>query len=246
MTDIEVTRAAPAAPPVLSAQASVAPPPPMALPRARRVRLDHVLKRAVDLTVASAALVVLSPLLLLTAIAIKFDSRGPVVFRQRRLGKNGRPFVFLKFRTMFDGNDPAIHRAYVTKLMRDCTDELKGENGSFKIECDPRVTRVGRILRRTSIDELPQFVNVLRGEMSVVGPRPPVEYEAELYTDRERRRLEVLPGITGLWQVNGRCETTFDEMVDLDLAYVDTWSAGMDLKIMARTLGVVFDRKGAW
>lgn len=199
-----------------------------------------------DLAVVVSAVILLWPVLLIIAIAIKLDSPGPVVFRQRRLGRGGAPFVFLKFRTMVDGNDPAIHKDYVTKLMRDCSEDLKGENGSFKIERDPRVTRVGSILRRTSLDELPQLWNVLRGEMAIVGPRPPVEYEAELYTDRERRRLDVLPGLTGLWQVSGRCETTFDEMIDLDLRYVDTWSCGTDIKIIARTFAVVLDRKGAW
>jgi lipopolysaccharide/colanic/teichoic acid biosynthesis glycosyltransferase len=246
MTDIEMTRSAAPAPPAVSAQASVAPSPPMALPQAREDSFEFALKRLMDLAVVVSAVILLWPVLLIIAIAIKLDSPGPVVFRQRRLGRGGAPFVFLKFRTMVDGNDPAIHKDYVTKLMRDCSEDLKGENGSFKIECDPRVTRVGSILRRTSLDELPQLWNVLRGEMAIVGPRPPVEYEAELYTDRERRRLDVLPGLTGLWQVSGRCETTFDEMIDLDLRYVDTWSCGTDIKIIARTFAVVLDRKGAW
>jgi lipopolysaccharide/colanic/teichoic acid biosynthesis glycosyltransferase len=246
MPDIEVTRAAAPAPPVASTQASVAPSPPMALPSVRDNSFDAALKRLMDLAIAVSAVILLWPVLLVIAIAIKLDSPGPVVFRQRRLGRRGAPFVFLKFRTMVDGNDPAIHRDYVSKLMRECSEDLKGENGSFKIECDPRVTRVGRVLRRTSLDELPQLLNVLRGEMAIVGPRPPVEYEAELYTDRELRRLDVLPGLTGLWQVNGRCETTFDEMIDLDLHYVDTWSCGQDLRIIARTFAVVLDRKGAW
>jgi lipopolysaccharide/colanic/teichoic acid biosynthesis glycosyltransferase len=218
----------------------------MALPRVRRGTADAALKRVQDVAIAVVAALLLAPVLLIIAVVIKLDSPGPVIFRQRRLGKDGSPFTFLKFRTMVDGNDPSIHQAYVTNLMRACSEDLKGENGSFKIECDPRVTQVGRILRRTSLDELPQLLNVLRGEMSIVGPRPPVEYEAELYCDRDRRRLEVLPGITGLWQVSGRCETTFEEMIDLDLAYVDTWSAGQDWKIIARTVSVVLNRKGAW
>ena len=172
MPDIEVTRAAAPAPPTMSAQSSVAPSPPMALPHVSRSAFDRAMKRLLDLAVASSAVLLLWPVLLIIAITIKLDSPGPVVFRQRRLGRGGRPFVFLKFRTMVDGNDPAIHKAYVTKLMRACSDDLKGENGSFKIECDPRVTRVGRILRRTSLDELPQLFNILRGEMSMVGPAP--------------------------------------------------------------------------
>ncbi len=244
----------------IEATYTAAPPPPAAAVTAHTLNassaplvsaretssLQRAAKRALDLCLASVGLLLLAPLMTLVAALIKLDSPGPVIFRQRRVGKDGKPFVFLKFRTMLDGNDPSIHREYVKKLMRDCTDELKGANGSFKIERDPRVTRVGRYLRRASLDELPQLANVLQGHMSICGPRPPVEYEAELYTDRERRRLEVLPGITGWWQVCGRCETTFDEMIDLDLEYVDTWSVRKDIKIIARTFAVVLDRKGAW
>ncbi len=147
---------------------------------------------------------------------------------------------------MFDGNSSDIHRKYVRRLIRQGSTDLKGESGAFKIENDPRVTRLGRILRRTSIDELPQLLNVLRGEMSLVGPRPPLGYEVELYTPHHLRRLEVLPGITGLWQVSGRTETTFEEMVDLDIAYVDNWSLWLDAKVLARTVGVVLSRRGAW
>jgi lipopolysaccharide/colanic/teichoic acid biosynthesis glycosyltransferase len=147
---------------------------------------------------------------------------------------------------MVDGNDPAIHRRYVTKLITEGSCELAGDTGSFKIEQDPRVTRLGRILRRTSLDELPQLINVFKGEMSLVGPRPPLDYEGALYSARAMGRLECVPGMTGLWQVSGRCERTFDEMIDLDLEYKDNWSLGLDLKILALTIPVVFGRKGAW
>lgn len=203
-------------------------------------------KRAIDLIGSAVGLVLLSPLLAVVSVAVKLTSAGPVIFRQERIGKDGNAFVFYKFRTMADGNDPAIHRRYVSALIRRDDAELKGESGSYKIESDPRVTSLGRVLRRTSIDELPQLVNVLKGEMSLVGPRPPIGYEVELYSPRDMRRLEVRPGITGLWQVSGRCQTTFAEMIDLDLAYIDSWSLGLDVSILARTFAVVFDRKGAW
>lgn len=249
MRDIEVTRSAPPATEAAAAQATVAshvaPPHPVSAAATARAG-DDALKRLLDLAVAVTAVLLLWPVLLIIAIAIKVDSAGPAIFKQTRLGRGGKEFTFYKFRTMVDGNDPAIHKEYVTKLMSDCSDELKGENGSFKIEADPRVTRVGRLLRRSSLDELPQLFNVLRGDMSMVGPRPCLAYEAEMYGDRERRRLEVLPGLTGLWQVSGRCETTFEEMIDLDVSYVDSRTCGMDVKIMCRTFGVIFDRKGAW
>lgn len=203
-------------------------------------------KRVLDIVGATVGLALLSPVLALVAVAVRLDSPGSAVFRQQRIGRGGRPFTFYKFRTMRDGNDPAIHRAYTAALIKGETENLRGENGSFKIEADPRVTRLGRFLRRTSIDELPQLVNVLRGDMSLVGPRPPLDYEVALYSDRDHRRLGVTPGITGLWQVNGRCGTTFSEMVDLDLAYIDNWSLGLDLRIIARTFRAVLDRKGAW
>jgi lipopolysaccharide/colanic/teichoic acid biosynthesis glycosyltransferase len=203
-------------------------------------------KRAFDVIAAVVGLIVLSPLFALVALAIKRDSAGPVFFRQERLGKGGRPFVFYKFRTMADGNDPSIHREYVTSLIRSESEELKGQTGAFKIEADPRVTRFGHILRRTSLDELPQLINVVLGDMSLVGPRPPIGYEVELYGPRERARLDVLPGITGLWQVSGRSQKTYQEMVDLDLRYIETWSLPLDLQILGKTVFVVLGRKGAW
>jgi lipopolysaccharide/colanic/teichoic acid biosynthesis glycosyltransferase len=246
MHDIEVSRSAPPAPTALSTPLHAVPSHPAAATATRDLAAALLVKRLIDVVIASVAMILLAPFMALVALAIRLDSPGPIVFKQRRLGRDGAPFVFLKFRTMVDGNDPSIHREYVTQYMTDCSDELKGDNGSFKIEHDPRVTRIGRLLRRSSMDELPQLLNVLRGEMSIVGPRPPLEYEADLYTRRQRHRLDVLPGMTGLWQVSGRCETTFDEMIDLDLKYVDTWTVGMDLKIIARTASAIVDRKGAW
>jgi lipopolysaccharide/colanic/teichoic acid biosynthesis glycosyltransferase len=203
-------------------------------------------KRALDVVGAVVGLVVLSPLFVLIALAIKRDSAGPVLFRQERLGKGGRPFEFYKFRTMVDGNDQSIHREYVSLLICSESEELKGETGAFKIEADPRVTRFGHILRRTSLDELPQLINVVLGDMSLVGPRPPIDYEVELYGPRERARFDVLPGITGLWQVSGRSQKTYQEMIDLDLRYIETWSLPLDLQILGKTVFVVLGRKGAW
>ncbi len=188
----------------------------------------------------------LSPFLLLVAVAVRLESKGPALFRQTRLGKDAQPFTFYKFRTMVDGNDPEIHRRYVESLITKPSEELKGDTGSFKIENDPRLTKLGGLLRRTSIDELPQLFNVLTGDMSLVGPRPPLPYEVELYSARALRRLECRPGITGLWQVSGRCMTTFDEMVELDIEYIDTWSLGLDLRILARTPRAVLGGRGAW
>lgn len=209
-------------------------------------RLGPALKRAMDVSVGLLGLVILSPLLLLIALAIRLESRGPALFRQERLGKDSEPFTFYKFRTMSVGNDPAIHKRYVEELITRPSDGLKGDTGSFKLEDDPRLTRLGKLLRRTSLDELPQLLNVVSGDMSLVGPRPPIAYEAELYTDHARRRLECRPGITGLWQVSGRCQTTFDEMVDLDIEYIDRWSLGLDLAILIRTLPAVISGRGAW
>jgi lipopolysaccharide/colanic/teichoic acid biosynthesis glycosyltransferase len=205
-----------------------------------------IAKRFIDVCVASIGLVVLAPFLLVIGLFIRLESPGPALFRQIRLGKDAAPFTFYKFRTMSDGNDPTIHMKYVADLITCGSEDLKGDTGSFKIEDDPRVTRIGRVLRQTSIDELPQLINVLFGEMSLVGPRPPLPYEAELYSEHARRRLDCTPGITGLWQVSGRCQTTFDEMVALDVEYMERWSLGLDLSILARTVPVVFGRKGAW
>jgi exopolysaccharide biosynthesis polyprenyl glycosylphosphotransferase len=194
-------------------------------------------KRALDITVAVIALIVLAPLMAVIAIAIKLDSRGPVIFRQTRCGKDGKPFTFLKFRGMTE--DAERRQAELLELN-------EADGPIFKIRHDPRVTRVGRFIRRTSLDELPQFWNVLRGEMSLVGPRPPIPSEVAVYEPWHRNRLACVPGITGLWQVSGRSDLTFKEMVELDIDYITRWSLWVDLRIIVRTLVVVVLARGAY
>jgi lipopolysaccharide/colanic/teichoic acid biosynthesis glycosyltransferase len=208
------------------------------------------LKRAMDIGGSMLALVGLSPVFLAIAAAIKLTSKGPIFFRQRRIGQYGAPFVFLKFRSMYVNNDSAIHREYVKKLIAGTAQANSAEGDGekvYKLTRDPRITRVGAFLRKTSLDELPQFLNVLMGEMSLVGPRPPVPYEVEAYDVWHRRRLlEAKPGITGLWQVSGRCRVKFDDMVRLDLHYARYRSPWLDLKILARTPGAVVTGDGAF
>lgn len=203
-----------------------------------------VLKRAVDIVGSLAALVVLSPLFLIIPILIKLTSQGPVFFRQERVGQFGEKFTFLKFRSMFVNNDPAIHQEYVRNLI---SKKVEDSGGAYKIKNDPRVTSIGRFLRKSSLDELPQFINVLRGEMSLVGPRPPIPYEFESYSLWHRRRiLEAKPGITGAWQVNGRSRTSFDEMVRMDIRYIRNQSLWLDVKILLKTPGAVLSGDGAF
>lgn len=200
-------------------------------------------KRVMDILGSTLALVFLSPLFLAVAFAVKMSSPGPILFRQERLGQFGRPFMFLKFRTMKVQNSSSIHEVYVRKLISGAP----MEGGIFKIQNDPRVTRIGSFLRKASLDELPQFWNVLKGEMSLVGPRPPVPYEAEMYDLWHRRRfLSAKPGVTGLWQVTGRSRTTFAEMVRLDLRYVESCSPWLDLKILWQTPLAVLTGSGAY
>jgi lipopolysaccharide/colanic/teichoic acid biosynthesis glycosyltransferase len=182
------------------------------------------------------------------AIAIKLTSKGPVLFKQKRVGQYGVGFTFLKFRSMRFLNDPKIHQEYVKRLIagKDDCKQADGNGGAYKLQHDPRITPLGRFLRRTSLDELPQFFNVLRGDMSLVGPRPPIPYETEVYDIWHRRRFfEVKPGITGLWQVKGRSKVKFDDMVRLDIQYTREWSLGLDLKILLETPGALFFGKGA-
>jgi len=206
-----------------------------------------VIKRIMDLAGSALALLLTAPVLLAIALAIKLTSKGPVLFRQKRVGQYGNQFVFLKFRSMYVNNDSSVHKEYVKQLIagsaqRHPTNSNGNGNGVYKLTMDSRNTRVGAFLRRTSLDELPQFFNVLKGEMSLVGPRPAIAYEVEAYDIWHRRRvLEAKPGITGLWQVNGRSRVKFDDMVRLDLRYAQTWSPWMDLKILLRTpVAVVF------
>lgn len=213
-------------------------------------RFGYRLKRFLDILGSLVGILLLSPLMLITTLAIKIDSPGPVIFKQIRLGQRGVPFVFYKFRSMFTNTDDRIHREYITRLIKGHLEEInQGDEEAplYKIRSDPRVTRVGRIIRKTSIDELPQLFNVLKGEMSLVGPRPPLPYEVEKYQSWHLRRiLEAKPGITGLWQVGGRSQTTFDDMVRLDLRYIRHWSLLLDLKILIKTVKVVFKSAGAF
>ncbi len=204
--------------------------------------MERIAKRALDVAGAPAGLVVFAPAFLLVPIPLKLTSQGPVFFRQKRIGKGGKPFTFLKFRSMYLNNDQEIHRAFVSRLI-----EGAQEAGVYKIEDDPRVTPVGRFLRKTSLDEIPRFFNVLKGDMSLVGPRPPLLYEVEQYNLWHRRRvMETKPGITGLWQVEGRSATTFDEMVRMDLRYVKGASLRLDLLLLFRTVSVLFSGRGAY
>jgi lipopolysaccharide/colanic/teichoic acid biosynthesis glycosyltransferase len=206
-------------------------------------------KRAIDVIGSAFGLLIGAPLFLLIALAIKLSSKGPVFFRQQRVGQFGEPFVFLKFRSMRAGNDCAIHRDYVRALISGQAERKSssGEGqGLYKLTKDPRVTRIGALLRRTSLDELPQLYNVLKGEMSLVGPRPAIPYEVEAYELWHRRRvLEAKPGLTGLWQVKGRSRVTFDDMVRLDVRYAMTRSLWLDMKIILGTPRAVFWGQGA-
>jgi exopolysaccharide biosynthesis polyprenyl glycosylphosphotransferase len=201
----------------------------------------RVVKRVFDITLAALALILLAPLWVLMALLIKLDSKGPVLYKQERVGMDGRIFLFLKFRTMRTGADDRAHREYQRRYIEGRPDTNLGDSlrPVYKLHDDPRVTRTGRWLRRTSLDELPQLLNVLRGDMSVVGPRPPIPYEVEAYALWHRKRLDMKPGMTGLWQVSGRNRLSFDEMVRLDLFYIENWSLWLDLKIMLRTLPVL-------
>ena len=207
-------------------------------------------KRDRRLAGSSMLLLLCSPLFLVIALAIKLTSKGPIFFRQPRVGRYGRTFTFLKFRSMYVNCDATVHREFVTKLISSNDDRQNGSGeGSnvYKLTNDPRITRVGRFIRRTSLDELPQFFNVIQGDMSLVGPRPPIPYELAAYQTWHRRRLlGVKPGITGLWQVMGRSSVEFDEMVRLDLRYASTWTPWLDVKILLRTPLAVIRGTGAY
>ncbi len=208
-----------------------------------------ILKRLLDLIGASLALLLASPVMLLVALAIKRDSRGPVLFGQERIGTGGQRFRVLKFRTMYHGVSDAAHRELVTKMLQgeEASAAHVGRDGerAFKLTNDARVTRVGRWLRRHSLDELPQLINVLRGEMSLVGPRPPLPYEFEQYEHWQFHRLQARPGMTGLWQVSGRNRLSYRQMCELDLEYVRRWSLWLDLKILLKTVPVVLSNSSS-
>jgi exopolysaccharide biosynthesis polyprenyl glycosylphosphotransferase len=204
-------------------------------------RISRFMKRVLDIVGSIIALFIFSPFFLIIPILIKISSEGTIFFRQERLGQFGEKFTFLKFRTMYVDNDPTIHKEYLKKFISEQKSYEVEKNGDietsiYKIKDDPRITPIGRFLRKTSLDEFPQFFNVLKGEMSLVGPRPPIPYELENYDIWHLRRiLEIRPGITGLWQVKGRSSTTFDEMVRMDLRYIRNWSVWLDVKILIQT-----------
>jgi len=209
-----------------------------------------IIKRCIDIAGSAVLTLICLPLFLAIAIAVRWSSKGPILFRQERVGQFGQIFTFLKFRSMYVDNDHTVHREFVRKLIAE--DAVAGtQSGSrqnvYKLTNDKRVTPIGRFLRRTSLDELPQLINVLKGDMSLVGPRPPIPYELAAYQVWHRRRvLEVKPGITGLWQVTGRSRVKFDEMVRLDLRYATTWTPWLDLVILLRTPVAVIKGSGAY
>jgi lipopolysaccharide/colanic/teichoic acid biosynthesis glycosyltransferase len=205
-------------------------------------RAERGFKRMLDLLLGTVLLVLSLPVMLVAAAAIVIDSPGPVLFRQARVGAGGRVFRLWKLRTMKVGADDTLHREYVAAFMRG---EAERQAGLFKVVHDPRITRVGRFLRRSSLDEVPQFWNVLCGHMSLVGPRPPTVFETELYQADSWLRLRGRPGVTGLWQVSGRSLLGYDEMVDLDVRYWDVWSPALEVRILCKTVGAVLFARGA-
>ena len=221
-------------------EAELAPPSPRIaeVPVASTPFAYRVAKRGLDLGASGLALIVLSPVMAVIAFAVRWSSPGPILFRQQRIGRGGRPFMLFKFRSMDVAADEDEHRAYVSRLLRRPNGAHGTQTGARAwqpIAADRRVTRVGSFLRRSHLDELPQLLNILRGDMSLVGPRPPIPYEVELYEPWHMRRLSVLPGLTGLWQATGWGRLTFDEGVRLDVEYVDRRSFLLDVWILART-----------
>jgi len=214
-----------------------------------RKKVSLLVKRLIDIVGSIVGLILCLPVLLLIALMIKLTSRGPILFRQVRLGQHGKKFTFLKFRSMYVNSDHRIHEEYVKQLIKGTpgTEQTNSNNQKlYKLTADPRITAVGRFLRNTSLDELPQFINVLRGDMSMVGPRPPVMYEFSRYDLWHKQRLlAVKPGITGLWQVDGRSRVKFDDMVRLDIRYARSWSLLLDLSILLRTPRAVLSGNGA-
>jgi lipopolysaccharide/colanic/teichoic acid biosynthesis glycosyltransferase len=212
---------------------------------AGRVRsVSRYASRLFDVVIASLLLIVLAPVMAVIAVLVRATSPGPALFRQTRIGYLEAPFVMFKFRTMYDKSDDRFHREYVSRMLTHEHEFQSQSNGLFKLEQDPRITRFGRFLRRSSLDELPQLFNVVRGEMSLVGPRPALPWEVELYKRHHRLRFQVKPGITGLWQVSGRSKLSMNTALDLDVQYVRSWGLGLDLWILMMTLPALF-RGGA-
>jgi exopolysaccharide biosynthesis polyprenyl glycosylphosphotransferase len=212
-------------------------------------RWESFVKRFLDVVVSILVLILGLPFFLAIALMIKLTSKGPVLFRQKRIGEKGKPFSFHKFRTMRVDTDDTLHRKFTQDFIRGTMSQrnLDGNGATlYKLTKDPRVTPVGSFLRKTSLDELPQFINILRGEMALVGPRPPVLYEYDCYEDWHKLRLAVKPGLTGLWQVSGRSSVPFHEMVMLDLYYIENWSLKMDLRIIAATIPVMLAGTGGY
>jgi lipopolysaccharide/colanic/teichoic acid biosynthesis glycosyltransferase len=216
------------------------------IPMTEQLRGGGLLKRTFDILFTLGVAVLGLPFYLLIAILIKLTSEGPVLFVQDRVGQDGRSFQFFKFRTMLVDNSDHQHRSFAEDYIKGSLMNGSEEGRVFKLQNDPRVTSIGRFLRKTSLDELPQFINVLRGEMTLVGPRPPLSYELAHYKEWHRGRLAVKAGLTGLWQVSGRSTVPFDEMVMLDLYYIENWSLALDMKIILRTVPVMLFGLGGY
>jgi lipopolysaccharide/colanic/teichoic acid biosynthesis glycosyltransferase len=214
--------------------------------RARRAgHASGLGKRLFDVVMASACLLMMVPLLAAVAVLVRLTTPGPVVYRQTRLGRDRRPFTFYKFRTMYHGCGDEVHKRYVRRLITEDNPPAGGRRGLYKLEGDARITPLGRVLRQLSIDELPQLLNVIKGDMSLVGPRPPLTWEAELFQPPHDQRFLVTPGMTGLWQVSGRNRLTFRQGLDLDVEYVRRRSFALDLVILLKTIRVVLFDHGA-
>ncbi len=208
---------------------------------------ERFVKRSLDIIASLVVLIIGFPFLIAVAMLIKLTSKGPIFFRQARVGENGEEFILFKFRTMKPGSDDSLHKEFTRSFIQGLMSQsnLDGDRSSiYKLTNDPRITAVGGFLRKTSLDELPQFINILKGEMTIVGPRPPLHYEYDCYDDWHKLRLKVRPGLTGLWQVSGRSSVPFHEMVMLDLHYIENWSMRMDLKIMMQTIPVMLSGTG--
>ncbi|MEC9464445.1 MAG: sugar transferase [Myxococcota bacterium] len=218
--------------------------PVVGMRRSRIVGFNWMVKRLFDMVASSLLLLLLSPMMLMVAVAIRMSSSGPVFYTQQRVGYRGEQFPFFKFRSMHVNNDDQIHRDYTKQwITENQAHSNEGEQVVHKIVDDPRIFPVGKFIRRFSIDELPQLFNVLRGDMSLIGPRPALPYEVEVYSEWHRRRFEAPPGITGLWQVSGRNRLSFEEMIALDIDYLENWSLYRDIRILFRTIGVVLFEK---
>ena len=213
----------------------------------RRTWMDRLLKRGTDIVASLVVLVLGFPFFLAIALLIKLTSKGPVFFKQERVGEDGDNFALFKFRTMRTNCDDSLHREFTRNFIQGRLPEPSldvGKSEVYKMTDDPRITAVGGFLRKTSLDELPQFINILRGEMTIVGPRPPLPYEYECYDEWHKLRLKVRPGLTGLWQVSGRSTVPFQEMVMMDIYYIENWSMLLDLKIIIKTVPVMLAGPG--